>query len=156
MPLFIEEVGMLVSNLVRRAVLFSAVILALGVVSHASADTVDVSIEDFQFVDDTITVEVGTVVRWTNNGAVPHTATSDDGGSTFDSGTLSPASSFSFEFTTEGVYPYHCSIHSSMLGEITVVSQVPSITAPGAIIFILLLTGSVIWYFRRRTSYEKR
>jgi plastocyanin len=67
-----------------------------------------------------LVVPVGTKVTWTNNDNIPHTATSDTG--VWDSGTLNPGQSFSFQFTKAGTYPYHCTIHgaASMSGVIQV------------------------------------
>src|SRR5881396_438644 len=48
--------------------------------------TVFVTISEYQFSPDTITIAKSTPVRWTNSGTVPHTATADNG--SFDSGTL--------------------------------------------------------------------
>jgi len=43
----------------------------------AGGSTVDVAIQDFSYAPATITVKVGTTVRWTNNGPSAHTTTSD-------------------------------------------------------------------------------
>jgi len=43
-----------------------------------------VTISDYQFSPDTITIAKNTPVRWTNDGTVSHTATADGG--SFDSG----------------------------------------------------------------------
>ncbi len=77
-----------------------------------------VSIRNFAFMPNTITVSKGATVVWTNNDSVSHTVTSDNG--KFDSGTLSPGKTFSFTFDTPGAYNYHCSIHTYMKGEIIV------------------------------------
>ncbi len=83
---------------------------------------VDVTIQDFSFSPSTVTIKVGTAVRWTNSGPSSHTTTSDVG--VWDSGTLSPpgggggysgggspGGSFSFTFEEAGSYPYHCTLH---------------------------------------------
>jgi plastocyanin len=38
----------------------------------------------------------------------------------FDSGTLAPGASYTFTFAAAGSYPYHCSIHPTMTGTITI------------------------------------
>jgi plastocyanin len=38
----------------------------------------------------------------------------------FDSGNLAPGATFSFTFPAAGSYPYHCSIHPTMVGTITI------------------------------------
>ena len=73
------------------------------------------------FLPSTITVVLGknNTVFWVNNDFTPHTVTSDSGA--FNSGILTPASSWNFTFTTPGNYTYHCSIHLWMKGAILVV-----------------------------------
>jgi plastocyanin len=79
-----------------------------------------VAIVDFQFMPDGITIKAGDSVTWTNSGGKPHSATSDASGG-FDSGVLSPGDApFKQSFPTVGTFHYHCSIHSSMTGIITV------------------------------------
>ncbi len=63
-------------------------------------------------------VPVGTTLTVTNDDSTSHTWTSLDG--VFDSGTLAPGDSFQFTFDTPGTFAYHCNIHSSMTGSITV------------------------------------
>jgi plastocyanin len=84
--------------------------------------TVGVNIRDFSFTPASLTVKVGTTVRWTNQGPSGHTTTSDTG--VWQSTTLSapgggggygsPGSAggtFNFTFTQAGTFPYHCSLH---------------------------------------------
>ncbi len=80
-----------------------------------------VSIIDYAFVPQTDTIAVGDSVRWTNNGAEPHTSTSDTK-VLWDSDTLNPGESFTFQFDSPGSYPYHCAIYPSMAGTIVVLS----------------------------------
>lgn len=47
-----------------------------------------------------------------------HNITADDG--SFASGTLAPGSSFEGSFSAPGTYGYHCSIHPTMKGTVTV------------------------------------
>jgi plastocyanin len=47
---------------------------------------------------------------------VTHHLVSDGG--VFDSGSLNPGNNFGFTFATAGTYPYHCSIHPTMVGTI--------------------------------------
>lgn len=78
-----------------------------------------VSISNFSFNPASLQVPVGTMVTWTNNDSTAHTVTSNT--SVFDSGTLPVGSSFSFTFTQTGTFAYHCNIHPTMTGTITVV-----------------------------------
>jgi plastocyanin len=77
-----------------------------------------VSIANFAFSAATLKIAAGTTVKWTNNDAVPHTVTADDG--SFDSGTMAPGSTYSKTFTTPGTYAYHCSVHPSMKASVDV------------------------------------
>jgi len=86
-------------------------------------NVVSVSIVDFAFTPKTITVPVGTTVRWTNNGSAPHTVTSTSSPKAFDSGTLNSGDTFQHTFTTAGQFPYRCNIHPSMTGTVIVEQQ---------------------------------
>lgn len=77
-----------------------------------------ISVANFSFSPNSLTVKVGTKVTWTNNDSVTHTVTENNGA--FNSGDLAPGSSFSFTFSKAGTYSYHCSIHPSMTATITV------------------------------------
>ncbi len=76
-----------------------------------------VTVVDFGFSPDTINVKAGITVTWTNTGAT-HTVTADKG--LFDSGPFKSGETFSFTFPKGGTFAYHCAIHSSMRGTITV------------------------------------
>ncbi len=78
-----------------------------------------VNISGFAFVPATITIKVGEKVTWTNKDSASHTVTSDDGGFA-SSGTLSQNKTYSVTFGTAGTFPYHCSIHPTMTGTVTV------------------------------------
>ncbi|HYF62027.1 MAG TPA: plastocyanin/azurin family copper-binding protein, partial [Herpetosiphonaceae bacterium] len=78
-----------------------------------------VSIVDFAFSPQNLTVTIGTSVTWTNNGATAHTTTSDTAG--WDSGSLGAGQTFNHTFAAAGTFPYHCTIHSGMTGTITVI-----------------------------------
>jgi plastocyanin len=65
------------------------------------------------------TARVGQTVAWEfadpNNA---HSVTADDG--SFDSGAQSDGFVFTHVFTKPGIYTYHCSLHTGMLGKVTV------------------------------------
>lgn len=77
-----------------------------------------VTIDNFAFTPDVLTVSVGDTVTWTNAQGVAHTVTADDEG--FDSGNLAESADFSQTFATAGTFAYHCSIHPSMTGAVMV------------------------------------
>jgi plastocyanin len=87
--------------------------------------TIDVSIGDNFFNPAMVNIAVGDAVRWTNNGAVAHTATSDTG--IWNSGNLNSGQQFSFTFNSAGTFPYHCEIHPQMTGSV-IVSAAATIT----------------------------
>lgn len=86
--------------------------------STSSAGGDAVSIQSFAFSPATITVTVNATITWTNNDAVGHTVTSDNG--VFDSGTINPNATYSHQFTTVGTFNYHCTIHPTMLAKVVV------------------------------------
>jgi plastocyanin len=92
--------------------------LALGVVGSVLAAEESVSIQGFAFDPADLTVHVGDTVTWTNQDGATHTATADGGA--FDTGNIGGGSSKQVTFSTAGTFPYHCSIHASMHGTITV------------------------------------
>jgi len=78
----------------------------------------EVAIKGFAFSPATLTVKVGTTVKWTNKDSVAHTVTSDTG--LFDSGDLAAGDTFSFTFNQAGTFAYHCTMHPSMTATIIV------------------------------------
>jgi FtsP/CotA-like multicopper oxidase with cupredoxin domain len=84
-----------------------------------AATMVAVSIGDNFFSPQTITVNVGTTVHWTNTGDRNHTTTSSTG--LWDSGTLSAGQSFNYTFNSVGTFPYFCEIHGNMTATVIVV-----------------------------------
>ena len=79
-----------------------------------------VSINNFQFVPQELTITVGTTVTWINSDDMPHTATSTSKPSMFHSKLLDTNEQYSFQFKTPGTYPYYCKAHPQMLGRIVV------------------------------------
>ena len=77
-----------------------------------------VKIDNFAFGPQAITVPVGTTVTWTNNDDIPHTAVSIDG--VFKSKVMDTDEKFSYTFTNAGTYPYYCTIHPKMTGQVVV------------------------------------
>ncbi len=57
-------------------------------------------------------------VTWVNNDGVTHRVISD--APLFDSANLSGGDNYTFTFTAAGTYTYHCSIHPTMVGTITI------------------------------------
>jgi plastocyanin len=84
----------------------------------AASSSNAVSIKDTAFNPATITVKAGDKVTWTNNDGFAHTVTLDD--NSVDSGNLTPGATFNNTFAAAGTFAYHCKIHSSMHGTVTV------------------------------------
>lgn len=84
---------------------------ALLAVARANSDTLDVVIQDRAFVPETLSVNTGDVVRWTNQDDMPHTVTAKG---KFDSGKLMLGKTFVRKFEKAGSFPYGCTIHKSM------------------------------------------
>ena len=76
-----------------------------------------VIIQNFAFNPSEINVSVGEKITWINKDSYEHTVSLDDG--LYNMG-IKPGESISTMFDTAGTYTYHCSIHPSMKGKITV------------------------------------
>ena len=74
-----------------------------------------VTIQNFAFDPQSLTIPVGTTVRFVNKDSAEHTVTADDG--SFDSGTLSSGQEFTFKFDKAGTYPYYCKFHGGKGGQ---------------------------------------
>lgn len=89
-----------------------------------------ITVADYAFTPDSVTISVGKTVEWSNSGPSSHTVTSN--ASTWSSTTLAAPSgtdpygspsgggTFTFTFNTPGTYHYHCSIHAGMTGVVVV------------------------------------
>ena len=77
-----------------------------------------VTIQNFAFGPNSLSVAVGSTVTWTNADSAAHTATADDG--SFDSKSIAAGGTFSQTFDTAGTFAYHCSIHPNMQATIEV------------------------------------
>jgi len=77
-----------------------------------------VTIDNFSFSPQEITVVPGTTITWVNHDDVPHTVVSND--KKFKSKALDTDDSFSFTFKDAGTYEYYCSLHPRMTAKVTV------------------------------------
>lgn len=91
---------------------------ATAVVAGAEPATHTVRIEGMSFVPETLAMRTGDRVVWVNGDFVPHTATATGG--TFDSGSIAPEGSWTYEARQPGNYPYFCALHTTMSGRIVV------------------------------------
>jgi plastocyanin len=112
----------------RYAALVIAVLIALMIVAGSprlrasdkqpATTRTAVTIDNFTFGPQTVTVPVGATVTWNNHDDIPHTAVSTDG--VFRSKVMDTNESFTYTFTKAGTYPYYCTIHPKMTGQVLV------------------------------------
>jgi amicyanin len=93
-----------------------------GGVSGATpgSETKQISMSNFKYIPDTLTVPAGTKVTWTNQDDMPHTVTSTVKPKALDSEALDTDARFSYVFTEPGTYDYLCTIHPKMAGRVIV------------------------------------
>jgi plastocyanin/glucose/arabinose dehydrogenase len=125
------------STLLRAVTAFSCGVLFTA--AEAEAATVEVKVQNNQFVPQTVNVKVGDTVRWVWEGS-GHSVTSGSScapNGQWNSDIRSSGASFQQTFSTVGQFPYFCAPHCSagMTGTVIVVSA--DTTPPG-----LTLTGS--------------
>lgn len=95
-------------------------VLAAGVLfAQAEGPASAVSIDNFTFVLQTLTVKAGTTVTWTNKDDIPHGIASANNAFT-RSKAMDTDDSYSHTFITPGSYQYFCYIHPHMTGTIVV------------------------------------
>ena len=94
--------------------------LAGGVlVARAASPATAISIDNFTFNPQSLTVKAGTTVTWTNKDDIPHGIAATNNAFT-RSKALDTDDSFSFTFTTPGTFQYFCYVHPHMTGTIVV------------------------------------
>ncbi|WP_048066247.1 cupredoxin domain-containing protein [Methanosarcina acetivorans] len=81
-----------------------------------ASEIIDVEIRDYKYIPDSLTVDVGQTVRWTNYDTVLH----DVVGSGIESEYLKQGETFTYTFEQEGTYDYICTLHPSMEGKVIV------------------------------------
>jgi plastocyanin len=80
--------------------------------------TADVAVGDFTWGP--VNAKVGDVITWTNSDSVPHRVALDDGSCTMSGNIAQGGGKASLVFSVAGTYPFHCAIHSTMKGTITI------------------------------------
>jgi plastocyanin len=117
---------------ILAAALLGAVVgsgLAGGVlVASAASPASAISIDNFTFTPQTMTVKTGTTVTWTNKDDIPHGIAATNNAFT-RSKALDTDDSFSFTFTTPGTFQYFCYVHPHMTGTIVVEAATGSNTS---------------------------
>jgi plastocyanin len=77
------------------------------------------TISNFMYSPDSLTVRAGTKIRITNRDGTAHTLTADNGA--FDSGTIGAGQTRDLVISKPGTYTFHCLFHAFMTGTIKVV-----------------------------------
>jgi plastocyanin len=82
------------------------------------AAAVGISIDNFTFAPQTVTIPAGAKVVWTNHDDVPHTIKGTN--SPIASKALDTDDTFTHVFSVPGQYDYFCGIHPHMTGRVIV------------------------------------
>ena len=106
--------------IIRNGILSVLCLLAMLALAPARAADATVTIDNFTFEPQRLTVKAGTTVTWLNQDDIPHALASTT--KVFKSKALDTDDKFSFTFATPGVYDYFCSMHPHMTGTIVVES----------------------------------
>ena len=113
-----------VIDVTRLATVTTIVLLLFVGSSRVSASdppspaSAQITIDNFTFGPQELTIPVGTTVTWTNRDDIPHTVVSTDG--VFKSKVRDTDETFSFTFAKPGSYSYYCSVHPRMTGKVIV------------------------------------
>jgi len=88
-----------------------------------SQTTHDVTVQNFSFSPQSLTITVGDIVKWTNNSGTHNVRANDD---SFFSGPAAPAPwEFTHTFNAVGDFPYYCEPHQGMGMTGTIIVQEP-------------------------------
>ena len=90
-----------------------------SVCTQASGTTADVEATVENSTWGPVSAKVGDVITWSNSDSVPHKVALDDGSCTMANNITTDAPQ-SLSFTQAGSFPFHCTVHPSMKGTITV------------------------------------
>jgi len=90
----------------------------LSVVAIAESGGAGVTIQNYTFNPQTITVAKGTKVTWVNRDDTPHTVVAVD--KKFRSQAMDTGESFAKVFDEVGTFSYVCGLHPQMMGTVVV------------------------------------
>ena len=83
-----------------------------------NAASAEITIDNFSFTPQTLTVKVGTKITGTTRDDIPHAVMSEN--AEFHSKAMDTDDSFSFTPTKAGTYSYFCSLHPKMTAKVVV------------------------------------
>ena len=87
--------------------------------AKAAVPEATVSIDNFTFKPNVLTIKPGTIVTFVNHDSTAHTATSKQQGA-FDTSPIQPGKSASLTLEEPGTFVYYCVFHPFMKGTIKV------------------------------------
>lgn len=85
----------------------------------APASSIVITIKNFSFNPSSTSLKAGGTITWKNADMSTHTATDSSAGG-FNSGDITPGSSYKTTISKPGKYSYMCEIHQYMTATITV------------------------------------
>jgi plastocyanin len=94
----------------------TAITLTKSQVGGPAPLNASVSMSNLAFVPNQVEVRVGGTVTWTNDDQVQHNAT----GNNFTTNNMNQGQTRSVTFQTAGTFNYSCTLHSGMVGSVTV------------------------------------
>jgi len=108
----------------KTGVNFAATFITAKIVTCPASGTTNVTIQDFFFTPETVTISMNGIVKWTNNGPSLHTVTPGFLGfqtaSYYGSGNLGTGETYCVQYLSIGPHPYFCKIHPTMTGNVIV------------------------------------
>ena len=110
----------------RRWMVAAVALVQLGALvwgGQLPAGTSDVQVKVFQFKPGHVEVKPGSSVTWLNQDDIGHTVTAgtpDSPTSGFNAALTGQGARATVTFAERGVYPYFCSRHQAMRGEVRV------------------------------------
>ena len=107
----------LIQDSLRAFAAGAAVCCAVYAAIAAPGET-HLTIDNFTFMPDTITVPIGTKIVWENDDDIPHSIVETTG--KFHSPALDTEDKFTFTFDRAGTFAYFCGLHPHMKGKVVV------------------------------------
>ena len=105
------------NNLVKMGAI-SACLFFGGATMAAPPTGAAITIQNYKFFPEALTIKAGTTVTWTNKDEDPHTVMSLTGEPRSDA--LDTGQTFSYAFTKPGTYQIMCTLHPQMHATIVV------------------------------------
>lgn len=105
----------------RRFILpIGLLVWGIAAFGAAAAETVTVGIQDYKYAPATLTVKVGTTVKWVNHERRTTHSILFTGPGGFESERIFPGESWERRFDQPGTYAYTCGPHPEMKGRVEV------------------------------------